>query len=152
MGGRQPGDLGLIIMRTARHCWPLLLVLLCAPGAARAQEEPVEVEEVEEAPSPLVGAAWCVVLPAEDRGKKREKGEVGCDGGVGAAFWQRGRWAAVGALGRETLVFGGAYILNPGARNPLAIALGAGVPWDTSGVYMEPALFIGGTISWKGGE
>lgn len=41
-------------------------------------------------------------------------------------------------------------MINPKARK-VAVAFGIGVPWDANGIYMEPALLLGGTISWKGG-
>lgn len=122
----------------------LLLVPLAAPCLAQ------ETADNEDALSPLVGAAWCVVLPAEARSEEPEEGALGCDGGVGAALWRNGRLAVVAVVGAQSAGGGLAYILNPGRGRPVALAVGVVVPWDTAGIYTEPSVAAGITISWRG--
>lgn len=136
-------------MRTRRA--GLLLFLLLLPTALPAQDG--KDQEGEAFASRLVGAAWCAVRPKEDRGTELEEGELGCDGGVGAAFWKRGHFAGVVVIGARSAGPGGAYIFNPGANRPIAVAAGVVLPWDTTAIYMEPTFVLGITVSfWQGGS
>lgn len=133
------------------HRAGLLLFIFLLPSAVAAQAE--KDQEKEAFASRLVGAAWCAVRPKEDRGTELEEGELGCDGGVGAAFWKRRHVAGVIVIGARSAGPGAAYIFNPGANRPIAVAAGVVLPWDTTAIYMEPTFVLGITVSfWQGGS
>lgn len=135
----------------------LLLTLLIAPPClaqddTEEQEQPGQEQENELADH-LVAAAWCAVRPAEARGTEPEEGELTCDAGFGAAIWKRGHLAAVVVVGAQSAGPGVAYVFNPGARRPIAIAGGVVLPWDSTAIYMEPTGVLGITVSFlRGGS
>lgn len=145
--------------------WLVLLLLLlpcAAPCPAQddaggddtaKEEEQKDGLSDEQLADRLVAAAWCAVRPAEARGTEPEEGELTCDAGFGAAIWKRGHLAAVIVVGAQSAGPGVAYVFNPGARRPIAIAGGVVLPWDSTAIYMEPTGVLGITVSFlRGGS
>lgn len=160
-----------------RLAWCLLAVL-ALPVAAQpgTEDEPVEVEVVEEEPgiaSRLTAAGWCVLATREEAQQKGDSLEtpddggedetpvgesddvVGCDFGIGAALLSRdfrqGRLSLVGVLGAKSLGIGGAWTFGRQGGRPLSVAVGLVAPYDSSGVYAgEWAVALGATVSVLG--
>lgn len=124
-------------------------------GTFSAAEEPDDTEDHEESPSitsshpALTASAWCAV---RERGDLAEH-EPGCDQGLAASLYRRGRLALVGASGTETVGLGAAWVVWSGDGPVVAVAVGAVAPYDGEGVYpREWAPALGVTVSWWRGR
>lgn len=123
------------------------------PQANRQLPEPQEAAAESEAQAAdaaprLVAATWCPVRSGEP-----VEGDVGCDAGLGAALYRKGRIFIAAVVGGKSV--GGGLGWTAGKAGPVvvAVALGVVAPYDESGIDVGRAsLAIGCTAGLGGGR
>lgn len=141
-----------------RILWVLLLACVFAVPLS-GQEVPAVADEPEESEESVrlnvIASGWCTFSDSPRIDTDEEEideesssySDVGCDVGLGLSlFHLRPRLLAVGVLGSKSLGFGVAYVVH----KRIAIAVGFIVPYDSHGIYTEPALALGATLNLKG--